>query len=102
MTYENLQAELETCWAPDDGAFWHLRQGTFDMRRFERLLRTLRDTRVDYDATLPRRLVSLLWYAPLFMQWQADRVRECGGDVQTLLTMTSKVTNEVERILGVP
>jgi hypothetical protein len=36
------------------------------------------------------------------MQWQIDRVRERGGDLRAYGMAMARLTNEVERVLGVP
>jgi hypothetical protein len=45
-------------------------------------------------------LVGLLWYASLFMQWQLERLDD--EEQAALLASIDQVTNELERILGVP
>jgi len=102
MNFENAVAELGSFWEPDDGVFWQLRQGNFIEPEMKRFVAWLGRFEVEDDAALPRRLVSLLWYAPLFMQWQIERVREAGGDVPAYSTAIMEVSNELERILGVP
>ena len=65
-------------------------------------LNTLTAMFIPEDAHPPRRVVSLLWYIPLFMQWQVDRVRENGGDVPAY---TRAITFDDERnraAVGVP
>ena len=44
----------------------------------------------------------MLWYLPLFMQWQIERVREAGGDTAAYSRAITDVTSQLERILGVP
>lgn len=56
---------------------------------------------IDED-TISRRLVSLLWYIPLFMYWQLERVEESGGDQVAYKRAITIATNEIERILGTP
>lgn len=51
---------------------------------------------------IPRRAVSLLWFIPVFMEWQTERVRACGGDTRAYARAVSEATNEIERLLGVP
>jgi hypothetical protein len=52
------------------------------------------------DQPIPPRLVSVLWYVPIFMEWQIDRVRENGGDIAEYTAAIAKFTAEIERILG--
>jgi hypothetical protein len=51
---------------------------------------------------IDRRLVALLWYLPLFIQWQIHRVEEAGGDPIRVSAVVDKVTSRLEEILGVP
>lgn len=102
MGYENSIAELEAEWSPDDGFFWRIRQGQFRTIDFERALKKVSAISIEEDADVPRRLVSLLWYIPLFMQWQVERVQESKGDVKAYTTAITKMTNEIERLFGVP
>ena len=100
--YRDAIAELESFWEPDDGVFWRLRHGQFVEADVMAFVQYLDGLEVPEDAILPRRLVSLLWYVPLVMQWQADRVLEAGGDRVAHSRTITAVTNELERLLGVP
>jgi hypothetical protein len=102
MSYEKAIAELEAEWSPEAGFFWRIRQGRFDTSDYRRALATVSAIRISEDAELPRRLVSLLWYAPIFMSWQEERVRERGGDMVAYGKAVSAMNNEIERLLGVP
>lgn len=89
-------------WCPEDGFFSRVRQGHFSPHHFERALKKVSAIHMEREVAVPRRLVSLLWYIPLFMHWQVERVRENGGDVEAYQRATVAMTNEVERLLGVP
>lgn len=102
MTYETEIEAVESEWAAEDGFFWRVRQGHFLLSDFERAMMKLSKITVGEASELPRRLVSLLWYIPLFMQWQVERVEEMKGDVSGYMTAIARMTNEIERILGVP
>ncbi len=102
MSYADFIQKIEAEWDPDDGFFWKARKGQFDQHAFTRTLEKLRSLTIDDDAELPRRLVSVLWYIPLFMSWQIERVREVGGDENAYSLATTATTNEIERLLGVP
>ena len=102
MNYENAIAELESEWSPEDGFFWQIRQGHFAADEFERAYRKVSSISISEDAEVPRRLVSLLWYVPLFMMWQTDRVCESNGDQLAYSKATAAMSKEIERLLGVP
>lgn len=93
---------VEAAWALPDGVLWRLRQGELDEAGLTALIALLRSIEVGEADLLPRRLVSLLWYMPTFMEWQAERVAQAGGNVEVLWRAAITVRNELERILGVP
>lgn len=102
MSYENAIVELESEWSPDNGFFWRIRQGQFVSSDFTRALKKISAISIVENAEVPRRLVSLLWYVPLFMHWQEDRVREAGSDPKAYARAITSMSNEIERLLGVP
>jgi hypothetical protein len=104
MAYEKEIELLEREWSPDDddGFFWCVRQGRFDEDKLQRVLRVLSEISLPEDACLPRRLVSLLWFIPIFMEWQVDRVNEMAGDPVRYRRAVGGITGEIERLLGGP
>jgi hypothetical protein len=48
------------------------------------------------------RLVKLIWFAPLFMEWQAERAARTDEESRQLSRIAAQVQEEVERVLGVP
>lgn len=44
----------------------------------------------------------MTWWIPTFMEWQRERVREKGGDVEQLDRDTFRSRNVLDRVLGVP
>jgi len=98
----SLVSRLEHEWDYDLGFFGPLRRGSFDRSSLESLLEILEAAAVEQSESINRRLVSLLWYMPLFMQWQRDRVKELGGDLAEFDAATNHVQSIVERLLGVP
>ncbi|MBI5500709.1 MAG: hypothetical protein HY907_10745, partial [Deltaproteobacteria bacterium] len=77
-------------------------QGQFEPAVFRRVLQKVASLSIGEDAQLPRRIVSVLWYIPLFMHWQVERIQEGGGDTAAYAKAISEMTNEIERLLGVP
>lgn len=102
MSYEKEIDVLESEWSPEDGFFWRIRQGHFSPSDFDRALKKVSSVNIEENAVVPRRVVSLLWYIPLFMQWQLERVQENKGDVTAYTAAITTMTNEIERLLGVP
>jgi hypothetical protein len=99
---DDLIAALEHEWDLGQGFLGKLRQGLFDPVGLERLIRLL--DRIDFgDAVeVNRRLISLLWFIPLFMEWQRERVHAPDADPQTVSDAADRVENAIERILGLP
>jgi hypothetical protein len=93
---------LSSYWALPDGTLYRLREGEFDIAGIDELIRFLRTISIPNEATIPKRLASLLWMLPTFMEWQIDRVIERGGSADELRTRAQLAYNEVERILGIP
>jgi hypothetical protein len=102
MDLEDCIPGIEAEWEPETGLFWRTRQGDFRKDDFERTLGKLAAVPSMTEQLVPARFVSLVWFIPIFMEWQRDRVRECGVDPAEYERATIKLANEVERILGVP
>ena len=99
---ERFIGSIESEWEPETGFFWKIRQGEFRKDEFDRALAKFAAVPGMSGEPLPARLVSVLWYVPIFMQWQIDRVRERGGDLPAYEIAMAQLGNEVTRILGVP
>lgn len=97
---KQLIADLEAAYDLEEGFLGLLRGGHFDSRARDRFLRLLESIDPGAADTIDRRLVGLLWYVPLFMQWQAERLDD--DEQVALQAVTDQVTNQLERILGVP
>lgn len=102
MNEAEIIRTLESEWKIEQGFFWQIRQGVFVEKEFQRALMKVSSIRDLEDTRLNRRLVSLLWYIPLFMQWQVERISENGGDADAYIRALTTMTNEVERLLGTP
>jgi hypothetical protein len=98
MTFEIYISAIEEEWEPETGFFWRIRQGDFRKDDFERTLRKLAAVPNTTEQLLPARFVSVVWYIPIFMEWQRDRVRECGVNPDEYAVATNHLMNEVERI----
>jgi len=101
---ENLQkwlTSLENAWA-ENGFLWKVREGNFDDQQGEEFINFLRNIEIRTEQMLSRRFVSLIWYVPLFLTWQTERVIEMGGDRALYEQFNNRVLEVVENILGVP
>jgi len=102
MNTNHILCVLEQEWDFDDGFLGRLRYGEFEVASLHRLLAVLETFSLNDSEDINRRLVSLLWYMPLFMEWQKERVQEEGGDRLALQNAINQVQTHVERLLGVP
>lgn len=93
--------ELEAAWELDTGFLGCLRDGIFDRALFGDFVTTLMRVRVAEDALLPARFVTLLWFIPLFMEWQTERVSTTCSLEEYSLART-RIEQQLERILGFP
>lgn len=79
-----------------------MRQGVFDEVGCSRLAELLCDIEVGQDSVLDRRFVSLIWFIPVFMRWQEERIVENGGDVKRYRDAVSAFDDVIVAILGAP
>lgn len=82
-----------------------LRTGVFDPQGASRLLGLLSSLELELelgDGPVDRRLVQLLWYMPIFLQWQKERFELAGGDVEAVESTLNEVLSILEGVLGVP
>lgn len=100
MNNEQIE-QLDLSWDIDEGFFGNLRQGKFDNGLFTNFMSLLKSISFEEDELIPRRVVSLLWYIPLFMEWQKERV---AGTISLddYNNKKTQIENELERILGIP
>jgi hypothetical protein len=102
MNKNEIILELEKEWAVPNGLFYQLRyNGDFDVQKYERFVELLHSIKIEGEE-INRKLVSLLWYLPLFMTWQKERVIENGGNIKKLESAIDEVISILEEKLGVP
>jgi len=97
---KQLIAALEAEYDQDEGFLGLLRTGHFDSLARDRFLRLLESIDLGADVSIDRRVVAILWYVPLFMQWQERRLD--AEEREALQAAANRVTSQLERILGVP
>lgn len=98
---QEIIKQLEDVWEVDSGFFWKLRQGKFDKELYNEFIVLLKSISFEDEELISSRAVSLLWYIPLFMEWQIERVQ---NDIspEEYRILKKNIENELERILGVP
>jgi hypothetical protein len=67
---------LETEWQTPGGFLGKARKGIFAPQQGTGFTSKLESIKLPQDTPIGRRLVSLLWYMPLFLGWQKKRVVE--------------------------
>jgi len=95
----SIKARLEREWDLDEGFLGQLRTGNFDSKAYRRLLETLTD--IQASSYLERDVVRLIWYIPIFMEWNKE-ITMNSLDSTTYGQATNSLQIEVERILGTP
>ncbi|MFO0858101.1 MAG: hypothetical protein U0640_12180 [Phycisphaerales bacterium] len=103
MKNQELISLIEAEWDLDDGFFGKLRNGHFDHIAYQRCKQSLERVQreVGKSETISRRLVSLIWYIPLFMTWQADRIGHETNSC-TYEDVSNEIQSIVQAILWVP
>jgi hypothetical protein len=103
MKDEELITLIEAEWDSDKGFFGRLRQGQFDRASYLRCKQSL--DRLHWEigkkSSLSRRLVSIVWYIPLFMTWQTERVSG-SIDAEEYRRVSNEIQTIVQEFLGVP
>jgi hypothetical protein len=90
---------INNAYDEEHGVLGRLREGQFDRAGAQRLLSVLGELELG-EGPIDRRLVSLLWYMPLFIEWQTSRVPD--SDRQDVSNLAAEVISILERVLGVP
>ncbi|GGY15729.1 hypothetical protein GCM10010358_79510 [Streptomyces minutiscleroticus] len=93
---------LDLAWDPDQGALGKLRAGDFDADLADRYVGLLNSIEVMEGESLHQDLVRLLWFAPLFSEWQVERAVKRGADQQAVSNFCDLVRERVMEILGTP
>lgn len=97
-----LISQLENEWDLENGFLGGIRQGVYKQQEYERLVILLEGIDLSTGRKLDRRLVSLIWYMPLFLEWQKEKFIENEEIYSKLNIAASKIENIIENILGIP
>lgn len=89
-------------WDLEEGFLGGVRLRKYDPERLERLAAVLKGIDAGDGDNIDRELVRLLWFIPLFLEWQKPSFQESGKDPLLLDSAIHRVVNELYRILGVP
>ncbi|WP_329435099.1 hypothetical protein OG564_28680 [Streptomyces sp. NBC_01280] len=93
---------LDLAWDDEEGVLGKLRGGQFDAALAEGYVELLQTIEIEEGAALHADFVRLIWFAPLFSEWQIERVAKRGGDAQEASNFSDKVRERVMELLGTP
>ncbi|MFI9381438.1 hypothetical protein [Kutzneria sp. NPDC052558] len=93
---------LDSAWDDTSGFLGLLRSGKFLPELAEGYLRLLSSIEVSEGEALHPDFVRLVWFVPLFMEWQVDRNVERGANKGELVNFLDLIRERIMEILGVP
>lgn len=93
---------LDLAWDPDEGFLGKLRDGEFSEELGDSYLALLESIEIGEGESLHPDFVRLVWFAPMFMEWQRERAIERGADERAVDRVTNRVTDRVLELLGTP
>lgn len=109
MTIDDLTDALDAEWNDySNGFFDKARDGVMDYERYvsvEKLVYAIQEYYKKHpEASITRKLVKALWFIPLFLSWQTERVTEKSGKEAGILfnRCANHLENMVTDILGMP
>lgn len=102
MDIEIVIERIRKEWDIEDGFLGAVRYRNYYPDRLERLINVLKETTIQDEIYVERELVRLLWFIPLFLEWQKPSFQEAGQDSIILNSAINRVLEELYRILGVP
>jgi len=102
MNTSEVIERVEKEWELERGFLGQLRQGRFDKSGYQRLRDVLGDisSGIASASLIDRRLVSVVWYIPIFMTWQRDRIKDLPVDEYD--RAANELQTLVQETLGVP
>jgi hypothetical protein len=93
---------LDSAWDDESGFLGMLRAGRFAESAGEELLVLLESIEIQEGERLHPDFVRLVWFAPLFAEWQIDRAAERGADRQAVQRISDLLRERLMEILGTP
>jgi len=100
MDIDILINRLQDEWEPETGSLGKLREGFLDPMGLKRLSDLIQSLEVYDRDSIDRRLISLIWFIPMFMEMQVERVKERAYDVHILQFYQHQILNSLFKILG--
>ncbi|MEU1671277.1 hypothetical protein ABZ752_04490 [Streptomyces roseifaciens] len=93
---------LDLAWDADSGVLGKLRGGVYDAELGAKYIELLKSIEISEGESLHPDFVRLVWFAPLFSEWQLERVAENGGDGRAAHGFADLVRERLMEILGIP
>lgn len=93
---------LDGAWGEESGYLGMLRYGRFSEEAGEKLLALLDSIEVGEGERLHPDFVRLVWFAPLFAEWQTERAVERGADQEKVALVADRLRERLMEILGTP
>nr|WSZ95359.1 hypothetical protein OH820_06570 [Streptomyces sp. NBC_00857] len=98
---DELLELLDEAWDEESGFLGKLRSGKFDPDAGEAYVALL--SRIPpIGETVEARLVQLIWFAPMFIEWQLGRAAKSEDELRQLTRIATQVHEAVSNILGIP
>jgi hypothetical protein len=98
---DELLELLDEAWDDESGFLGKLRSGKFDQDAGEAYVALL--SRIPpVGETVEARLVQLIWFAPMFIEWQLERATKSEDEVRQLTRIATQVHEAVSNVLGTP
>lgn len=100
----NLLNALDKAWDEEAGFLFGIRNRNFDEKEGLLLLEALRSYLSPEEACIDRDLVRLLWFIPLYMEYQTYNIKQAFDEetLQKYQDISNQILDEVSRILGYP
>ncbi|MGN5632879.1 hypothetical protein [Streptomyces sp. AC154] len=93
---------LDLAWDPDVGVLGKLRSAVFDAELAAKYVALLNNIEVPEGESLNADFVRLVWFAPIFTEWQIDEVSKQGAERQVVVNFGNQVRERVMELLGTP
>ncbi|MEU1664514.1 hypothetical protein ABZ547_13025 [Streptomyces sparsogenes] len=98
---EILEA-LDSAWDDESGFLGLLRSGQFSSSLADEYLTLLDSVEIAEGEALNQDFVRLVWFTPIFMEWQIERAVERGANKRELTGATDRIRERIMEILGTP
>lgn len=93
---------LDGVWDGELGFLGMLRAGVFSESAGEEFLALLQSIEIQGGERLHADFVRLTWFAPLFSEWQIERVVERGAERKIVERIANMIRERLMELLGTP